>query len=153
MQRSAPHRGPASPDPPSERRQRSKHQRYIALERVPITCNHVTDKDAAQSQRIGACRNPKRRKTFLRTCSHYAVGGRRQNRRQPSPQGSSGVSSPSPKIGRVASQTRSFLQRRDGRRSKALLERNVSMSRHDPDGVAIPAALSERLTDALCHAG
>jgi len=26
------------------------------------------------------------------------------------------------------------------------------MSRHDPDGVEIPAALWERLTEALCYA-
>ncbi len=29
---------------------------------------------------------------------------------------------------------------------------NLSMSRHDPDGVEIPAALWERLTEALCYA-
>ena len=44
--------------------------------------------------------------------ARYPLGGRSQNRRQPSP-----------KIGRVVSQTRTFLQRRHGRRSKALLER------------------------------
>ena len=29
---------------------------------------------------------------------------------------------------------------------------NLSMSRHDPDGVEIPAALWEKLTEALCYA-
>jgi hypothetical protein len=29
---------------------------------------------------------------------------------------------------------------------------NLSMSRHDPDGVEIPAALGDRLTKALCYA-
>src|ERR1017187_6272456 len=53
--------------------------------------------------------------------ARYAMGGRSQNRRQPSPE-----------ISRVVSQTRTFLQRRHGRRSKTLLERaeffNVSAS-------------------------
>ena len=52
--------------------------------------------------------------------------------------------SSSPEIGRM----RSFLQRRHGRRSKALFwsAPNLSMSRHDPD-VEIPAALGDRLTE------
>src|SRR5450759_3515698 len=53
--------------------------------------------------------------------ARYAMGGRSQNRRQPSPE-----------ISRVVSQSRTFLQRRHGRRSKTLLERaeffNVSAS-------------------------
>jgi hypothetical protein len=36
---------------------------------VPIKGDHLSDKDAAQSQSVGACRNQKRRATFLRTCS------------------------------------------------------------------------------------
>jgi hypothetical protein len=54
----------------------------------------------------------KKSSNFFWTCSNYALGGRSQNRRQPSPQ-----------IGRVVSQTRTFLQRHYRRRSKALLER------------------------------
>jgi hypothetical protein len=44
------------------------HSKGLALERVPIKWNHVIDKDAAQNQRVGACRNRKSRATFLRTC-------------------------------------------------------------------------------------
>jgi hypothetical protein len=34
------------------------------LERVPIKWSHLIDKDAAQSQRIGACPDRKSRATF-----------------------------------------------------------------------------------------
>jgi hypothetical protein len=41
---------------------------------VPIKGDHLSDKDAAQSQSVGACRNQKRRATFLRTCSSGGSG-------------------------------------------------------------------------------
>jgi hypothetical protein len=39
-------------------------------------------------------------------------------------------------------------------RSKGILDApNLSMSRHDPDDVEIPAAFWERLMEALCYVG
>jgi len=78
---------------------------------------------AARNQTVGALRNPKRRATFFKDMLSLRRGRPTPKSPPPSPPGSPGVSSPSPEIGRVASPTRSFLQRRDGRRSKALMER------------------------------
>ena len=76
--------------------------------------------------------------------ARYAMGGRSQNRRQPSPE-----------ISRVVSQTRTFLQRRHGRRSKALLERaefsNISVSAGQCRRIQPPSWKNSRKCFATQH--
>jgi hypothetical protein len=54
--------------------------RMPAVARVPLKRTHLSDKDAGQNQRVGACRKQYRRATFLRTCLSYDFPCRRAKR-------------------------------------------------------------------------